>query len=971
MIIKITNVKINLLFILLIFTFKLFAQNSSLKGTVLDAVTNDPLPGANIVLVGTSIGAASDAEGNFIIRNIPVGSYTIRASYVGYKENTFDVELTAERTLETEFKLDPVSLEGETVVVTAQASGQNEAINQQLSSLQIKNVVSLARIQELPDANAAESVARLPGVSIIREGGEGAKVVIRGLSPQYNEITIDGVQLPGNVVSNDPNSQTAMLGDRATNLSMISSSMLGGIEVIKAITPDMDAAVLGGVVNFGLRKALKGKENIPSFEILSQGTYNDLKQTYNDYMFVGSYEQRFFDESLGVFIQGTAEKRNRSSNQLGVGYQLNDKTHGDAGIPDILTVRMTDVLSRKEREGATVTLDYEHKTGTIGVMNFFSTSTTPSVYRNETVKQNTNDLFYSATDAKNKLNVITNLVSIKQDIPIFHIDAKFSHTYSESHNPQDLSFNFWQDNAGLTGNLSKVHPKVLASLAKPDGSIARLNDISSSENLSKDRALSAALDLETNFVISDFLTTILKFGGMYQYRNRSYDINYGHGGNIFLGGGNTVFNILQKYPDMETYGSSVTVNNFVDHNYDIGNFLNGNYNLVYPLDVDFLHTIYELVKDGANAESYQDNIHGSLIYDYKGNEKKSAGYAMATVNLGEKIAIIPGVRYQNLTTSYFAHRGEQVPGGFQYRDTTVTKPHGYWLPMVHLRYKPLSWLQIHFAYTNTLNYADYNIIIPRYDISTSSILYNNYNIKPATSENLDLVFSFFYNELGLLTIDGFKKRIENLIFPSKLYISDLSPYPDLPQSKNQIYEFNTYINNPKPIDVWGIEADWQTHFWYLPSPLSGIVFNINYTHIFSEASYPRSVLTNTYDEYGNFVQTITDTFYTTRLLNQPNDILNFSLGFDYKGFSGRLSLLYQNNVFKKPDFWMQNRVNSDKYVRWDLSVKQNLPWFGIQVFLNLNNLTGEDDVDINQKNKFPVNDERYGMTGDIGLRINL
>jgi hypothetical protein len=81
-------------------------------------------------------------------------------------------------------------------------------------------------------------------------------------------------------------------------------------------------------------------------------------------------------------------------------------------------------------------------------------------------------------------------------------------------------------------------------------------------------------------------------------------------------------------------------------------------------------------------------------------------------------------------------------------------------------------------------------------------------------------------------------------------------------------------------------------------------------------------------------------------------------------------MLYQDNIFKKPDFWMQNRVNSDKYIRWDLSVKQELPWHGIQIFMNLNNITGEDDTDINQKNGYPVTIERYGMTGDFGLRID-
>jgi hypothetical protein len=82
-------------------------------------------------------------------------------------------------------------------------------------------------------------------------------------------------------------------------------------------------------------------------------------------------------------------------------------------------------------------------------------------------------------------------------------------------------------------------------------------------------------------------------------------------------------------------------------------------------------------------------------------------------------------------------------------------------------------------------------------------------------------------------------------------------------------------------------------------------------------------------------------------------------------------MLYQDNIFKKPDFWKQNRGHSDKYVRFDLSVKQILPWFGLQVYLNLNNISGEDDIDINQQTGFYTKQERYGMTADFGIRMNL
>jgi len=291
--------------------------------------------------------------------------------------------------------------------------------------------------------------------------------------------------------------------------------------------------------------------------------------------------------------------------------------------------------------------------------------------------------------------------------------------------------------------------------------------------------------------------------------------------------------------------------------------------------------------------------------------------------------------------------------------------------MVHARFRPLDWLQLHVAYTKTLNYPDYSMLTPRYLISQGVIDYNNHALEPATSENLDFVVSFHSNEVGLLSLNGFKKRIKNLVFFSHTYLTDLSKYPDLPQGSQQLFTFNTYVNNPRAIDLYGIEAEWQTHLWYLPKPFDGLVLNVNYTHIFSEASYPKTNVYSDYDEEGNLTQTIVDTFYTTRMLNQPNDVLNLVLGYDYQGFSVRVSLLYQDNVFKHPDFWMQNRVYSAKYTRWDLSVKQDLPWFGIQLLFNVNNVTGQSERDVNQKTLFPANEEHYGMSGNLGLRVRI
>jgi TonB-dependent receptor len=952
------------------------AQSATVRGTILDAVTSEPLPWANVILIGTSIGGASDIEGKFIIRNVPVGSHTVRATYIGYEIRELEVVLTVDQVLELELHLDPVSLIEEEVVVTAQASGQTEAINRQLSSLAITNVVSGARIQELPDANAAESVARLPGVSIIREGGEGARVVVRGLSPQYNQIAIDGVQLPGNVVSNNPNEQASLVGDRATDLSMISSSILGGIDVVKAITPDMDAAVIGGVVNFGLRKA-KTSGTRPVFGLTSQGGYNDLKGTYADYRLVGSLEHRVLNQRLGLFLQGTTEKRNRSANRLAAHYVLNDKSHGDDGIPDLTSVDLSDVFSEKQRHGATLVVDYNHDSGEVGMLNFFSTSETGALSRGQSFVHAIDDITYSGGRSSNDLMSVTNLLSIRQEVPLFDIDLKLSHTYSRSQNPEDFTLIFLQDRAGYAGqgDLSKSHPSTIAASGIPDSIGAKLKTINSSKNVAMDRSLTGSVGLERNLVTVDVLSSKVKLGGSYQYRKRSYDIDDRAGVHFDLGGRQLYARVFEEYPELNVYNGDVVLALFTNDPYSYRNFLAGDYSLAYPMNIDFMEEIIGIAI--ARDVGFIENEYRSLGFDYNGSEAKSAAYGMLTVNIGEKIALLPGMRFQNLRTSYTGNRGVQLPdagGGiaFNARDTTATNSRGFLLPMVHARYKPLRWLQIHFAYTNTLNYPDYSAIVPRYDVSLATIIYNNYSLRTASSENIDLAVSLYGNAVGLFTVNAFRKRIEDLIFPSTTFLSDLSAYPDLPQGgqgNGQLYNFSTFINNPNPTDVRGIEIDWQTHPWYLLGILSNLVFNINYTRVFSEANYPRTELDISYDELGTLYRTVVDTFYTSRLLHQPNDIFNLAVGFDYRGFSARVSALYQDNIFKKPDFWLQQRIHSDKYTRWDLAISQRLPWFGMQAFFNLNNITGVDDIDLNQKTSFPALQERYGMTADIGLRV--
>ena len=977
------------IYLILIF---LFTENSfgaatpaNIEGYVKDSQTNDPLIGTNVILVGTSLGSAADINGKYTIKNIPPGSYTIRATYIGYKSKEFKIEIKEGMHLSQDFNLEPESVEGQTVVVTGQASGQYEAINKQLTSSQIVNAVSAARIQELPDANAAESIGRLPGISVLRSGGEADEVVIRGLAPKYNRILINGVQL----TSSNPN-------DESVDLSMISSNMLEGMEVMKTVTPDMDANVIGGTVNMELREAKVTEAGIPQFGLLFQGGYNALSNAYNklnNYKYVGSAENRFFKNNLGVFAQVSVERKNLTSNQLGASY-----TNNGNSITQYLTtsLNLDNIPRDRQRYNGTIVLDYKLPAGTIKLANLLSTGNTNVQDRGEyygiTGSTGSNIHNYSLNYSKSTLSVITNALHLQYQLPIFHLNAEFSHAYTETKNPHDWTTTFQQGSAGLGDlvNVANLSPQNIPKAANNDASLTYLNAIQTFNSFSGARALTGSLDLETNLNFSDKVSSVIKFGGSYRYETRKYLYGQTRGDGLGLASAGFVDSLIAShFPSTSQYRSttSIPIGPFIDPGYDYGEFLGGRYPMIYALNYGMLSNLSSYLDNNIslierrNAIAYSHDSYNSSTFNYNGHENQSAAYIMATVNIGPQITLIPGVRYQNLQTTYSGIQGQQnnassTGGPYLHYDTTVTVNHGYWLPDVALRYKPFTWFDIRLSYTNTLAYPDFIAIIPRINVPASTggtISWNNAQLSPSRSTNYDIYFSFYDNSIGLFTIGGFLKQIDDLIYPWTFHVSgaQVLPYyppglrPTIPPTGS--YSVATYINDSNRAKDYGLEIDWQTHFWYLPHPFDGFVLNVNYTHVFSKEKYP----------YVNIVKVgrglvYVDTTFEDRLLYQPDNIANLSLGYDYKGFSVRVSMIYQDNIFSGPNFWPQLRTTTSSYTRWDLAVKQDLPWLGIQLYGDLSNFNSETDVQVIQApTGVPQAEQDYGMTADLGIRLKL
>ena len=124
-----------------IITQYVFSQTVNITGYIKDAANGNPLAGANVIIVGTSIGTAADGNGKYKIANVNAGDYIVKAAYIGYLESIDSLSIAGDKNIELDFNLNYTTIEGKEVIVTAQAKGQMDAINKQLKAKSIKNII--------------------------------------------------------------------------------------------------------------------------------------------------------------------------------------------------------------------------------------------------------------------------------------------------------------------------------------------------------------------------------------------------------------------------------------------------------------------------------------------------------------------------------------------------------------------------------------------------------------------------------------------------------------------------------------------------------------------------------------------------------------------------------------------------------------------------------------------------------------
>jgi TonB-dependent receptor len=938
-----------------------------IQGTVRDSTDNQSLIGAHVMLQGSAFGAATDREGRFHITGIPAGPYTVRVSYVGYRTKLIPVTVRAGQTEVLALSLIVDAIEGETVVVTAQALGQAAAINKQLSSTTITNVVSSEKILDLPDANAAESVGRLPGVSILRNGGEGNKVVIRGLSPTYNAITIAGDRIPA-----------TDLDDRSVDLSMIAPEILAGIEVTKALTPDKDADALGGSVDFQLATAPLGEFR---FDARAQYGYNHERDDYGNFRARLIFSDRFLDQRFGLLMTGNAEQTQRGSDRLSAVYSIPREKRPDEQFAPITTSSVTldyrtDV---RERYGFNVMLDYVIPGGKLISNNLFSRLNRDEVIWTKRYDMSgSNKMKYYLRDRQQQIDILTNSLGGEHDLSFMNVNWRLSRNVSSTRYLFNSRFQFEEASAF---NIVAIPP-----IASPDDLINNaynrvdqtyLYDGEVEPEEAFERDLAFQTNLQAPFTISSDLVVKLKAGAKFREkvreRNRDFassrldktDPNYPEHHSRY---GTPGF----EYTRMPGTGYPY-MSNYLDPGFSAGTFLDGKYDFGVGADRrELRYFLDHYLLD----EQYRFSLQRDMD-DYEVTDMLSAGYVMAELNFGDFLMVMPGVRYESTRIDATGRVGivnspedEAMIDDERVQDSTSVIHYSEWFPMVHVRIRPTEWFDLRLAYTKSVSYPRLDYVLPSRKLRASDITLEmgNPGMRPQLSSNLDAYLSFYGNRIGLLTVGGFYKKIDDLIYLRSGHVI-LDPAKEGVEPNLRGYSITRPTNNPYETTVRGLECEWQTNFKWLPAPFDGLVLNLNYAHIWSRTDFPRSYVQQVRIPVFPFLLTsVVDTFRTGNMPDQAADIGNISVGYDVGGFSGRISALIQGKTLTFVGVREELDGFTDTYVRWDLSLKYDFSRT-LGVYANVNNLTDQPDQSYMQTARYATGREYYGWTTDIGVTV--
>ena len=833
-----------------------------------------------------------------------------KAQWVGFTVSALAIAIASERLSAADAAATGAT---EHVEVVGQAASIDQALKEQRNSDNIESVVHADGVAQLPDANVAEAVQRLPGISVERDQGEGRFVSVRGLGPDLNSVTINGTLVPS------PESAR-----RAVALDVLPSELVQSLSVIKTLTPDMDANSLGGTVDVQSLSAFDHKGLF--YTGTSEAGYNQNTHQTSP-KFSGAISDRFSlgdgIDNFGVAAALSWNKRDFGSDNVETGgaWDFNDGARLNS-----FEQRVYDIS--RERTGGGLNFDYKPDDDTQLYLRTLYSRFKDSETRNSTSlefdkPQAAGEL--GKAKAKRKLKQREETQEIQsyvfggeRMVGLWTLSGQAGYSRSSEDSPGHIAGATFKGNSSFpnSGFYDTEKPRPIIGAGFYDPSNFTLDKVDWEEQDTRDTEKNLRLDLARDYDVEGYASQV-KFGGKVSRRNKDNDLN------------------AWVYKDFDDAG-------FNDAQLNMTPFDKGNVH--YQLGQFGPGISGGAIKDligGLNPGDYYDEQE-SRANDFKMREDINAAYVMNTVDIDDW-RFIAGMRYEG---TEFEAKGTGVrDGAFEAQDTQ--RDYHHWLPGLHARYQLDKNTQLRAAWTNAVVRPTFGQLAPGFVIDDDEASFGNPNLKPLASSNFDLGIEHYMGQAGTVSAFLFYKDIKNFVYNNDLAGS--GEWVDFTEA-------HTYANGDSA-KLYGLELAYSQKFDWLPTPWNGLLLGANTTFSRSSASIE-----------GFDQATGRNRKRDIDLPNQSDTVGNLMLGWEDDTLSLRLSANYKSQYLYElagiSDKAHDLHVDAQTFV--DFSARYSLTK-NLQVSFEAQNLTDQPYFVYSGHRRYNNQYEEYGPTYSLGL----
>jgi hypothetical protein len=848
-----------------------FAQ--TIKGTVADRATGEPLIGATVTIKspsGFKRAISVGLDGTFIFRNIEASSYEIEAKYISYNDESKKITLNPGQMVEVVLLLTSKSKDLSEVNVSGsvdRSSDQSARKLEQRSSAEL-NAVSARTIEVSPDITVANITQRVSGVSLERSNnGEGQFAIIRGMEKRYSYTLINGFKIPS------PDNK-----NRYVPLDIFPADIIERLEVYKSLTPSMEGDAIAGGINLVLKDAPN------DFMVkVNLGTGFSQSVAENGFKTFGNNDVSLRSPRI---INGDNYIASLSD------FSFNGQHFSNSKLP-LGTIAGLSIGGRSadKKFGALISLSYQDiSKDTKGV--FFDTqvdavSNLPKptdiqsrVYNTEQERTSAIGRFDYKFDGRNKLTLDAAYIDLTQNQYRYVSDTsltlartgigqgRITEQPRSIHNVQQIANFSLRGDHKLADNFS-INWTGIYSKAVDNENRYELNLVTSNVLQPSGAVIHNPLTVDA----SNGLAQTFAYNSDQDksgYLNLIYSPKIGGTKVEFSAGG--MYRNKTRHSTYDEYTLTLPITNSTQ---------------VYDGNID--HNTFEL------ASNRQGTPGDALNYDF--TENVGAAYGQFKFTAG-KLEVLGGARYEHTNQSWLD--GEPVTqngktGSIKYYDI---------LPSLNLKYLLSDNQNLRGSYYSAISRPNFYELVPHTsgDPDADYQEVGNPFLKHATADNYDLRYEFFPKPLDQFLVGVFYKNIANPI--EYALVNSSSNKAIVSEAGN----FGTAHN-------YGFEFDVTKYIRH---------FGIRANYSFTQSQITTSKLEAYKDAGGN--NTVRTVDQTRPLQGQSKNLGNLSLLYKdtEHGLDAQVSGVYTGERINSVSEYLNNDVWQKSFITLDVSVEKKL-----------------------------------------------